>query len=87
MTGWFESSIVELLVWSAVLGGMVAVASYAIRKVRAASVQQELTAHELMAKFRESHSKGELSEAEFRTIKTTLAARFQQELKDDDETG
>ena len=65
-------------------------AVYVIEKRPRRSVQdeqQEPTASELMSKFRELHSRGELSDAEFRTIKTTLAARLQEELKDNGETG
>ena len=65
----------------------VVVALYVIGRIRAETVQQEPTASELLSKFRDLHSKGELSDAEFRTIKTTLAARLQDEVRDDDETG
>jgi hypothetical protein len=39
-------------------------------------------ASDMMANFREMHSQGELSEQEFRTIKTLLADELQKELKD-----
>ena len=77
----------RLLFLLGVLALMVAVASYVIRKIRAKSVQHELTASELLSKFRESRRRGELTDAEFRTIKTALAERLQEELKDDGETG
>jgi hypothetical protein len=66
---------------------LVAVASYVVGKIRTRAVKQEPTASDLMSNFRELHSRGELSDAEFRTIKTTLAARLQQEIKDKGETG
>ncbi len=37
--------------------------------------------HELLTNFRELHAKGELSDVEYRTIKTQLAAKLQAELK------
>ena len=69
------------------LATVVAVAIYVIGRIRAAPAQQEPWASELISKFRELHSKGELSDAEFREIKTNLAARLQDELKDNGETG
>jgi hypothetical protein len=76
----------ELVIWGAVGAMMIAVAAYVIGKIRPNSVQQEPVASELMSKFRDLHSKGVLSDAEFRTIKTTLAERLQEELKDTGET-
>ena len=77
----------ELVIWIAVLAALLAVAIYVIGKVRGAPVQHEPKASELMSKFRESHSRGELSDEEFRTIKTTLGRQLREELKDDGETG
>jgi len=76
----------ELVLWGAVGAGLIAAAAYVLGKIRPNSAQQELTASELMSKFRDLHSKGVLSDAEFRTIKTNLAARLQEELKDTGET-
>jgi uncharacterized membrane protein len=83
----FEDPIAQFVLWAALGGIAVAVAVYLIGKIRSESVQQEPGPSELMSKFRELHAKGELTDAEFRTIKTTLAARFQEELKDNGETG
>jgi hypothetical protein len=41
----------------------------------------------MISKIRESHSRGELSDEEFRTIRATLDARFLEELKDDGQRG
>ncbi len=77
----------ELVLWIAGLAALLAVAIYVIDKVRAAPAQQEPTASELMSKFRELHSKGELSDEEFRTIKTTLGTQLREGLNDDGQTG
>lgn len=77
----------ELVLWATIGAMLIAVAFYVVGKIRPKSVQQEPTASELMSKFRELHSKGVLSDAEFRTIKTTLAVRLHDELKDTGETG
>jgi uncharacterized membrane protein len=87
MAEFLEGRAAELVIWLAVCAMATAVAIYIRGKIRAEPVQQEPTASELMSKFRDLHSKGELSDEEFRTIKTTLAARLQEELKDNGETG
>ncbi|MFH1268694.1 MAG: hypothetical protein ABIK89_23465 [Planctomycetota bacterium] len=83
----FEDPVAELVLWATIGAILIAVLAYIIGKIRAESTQQEPGASELMSKFRDLHSKGELSDAEFRTIKTALAARMQEELKDNGDTG
>ncbi|MFZ5829754.1 MAG: hypothetical protein ACOY3P_06690 [Planctomycetota bacterium] len=76
-----------LVLWLTVLGILMAVAWFVISKVRATPAQQEHSASELMTKFRELHSQGELSDSEFREIKTALAPQIKDELKDNGEMG
>jgi len=76
-----------LVLWLAALAMLVTVAWYVIGKIRPKSIQKERRGSQWLSKFRESHSKGELTDEEFRTIKTTLSARLQDELNDNDETG
>lgn len=83
----FDDPVAELIVWGAIGALGIAVGAYVIGKIRAEPAQKEPDASEWMSKFRELHSKGVLSDAEFRTIKTKLAARLQEELKDNGETG
>ena len=73
--------------WMAVLVVLVASGAYLVGKLRSKALQQEPTVAELLIKFRELHSQGVLSDAEFRTIKTTLTAQLQRELKDNGEKG
>ena len=77
----------ELVIWIAVLAILGAMAFYVVGRVRSKAVQQEPRSSELISKFRELHSRGGLSDAEFRTIKTALAEELQEELKDKEETG
>ncbi|MGA2068750.1 MAG: hypothetical protein ABSG86_27525 [Thermoguttaceae bacterium] len=58
-----------------------AIGTYVAGKLRTKPLQQEPGVGELLTKFREMHSQGVLSDAEFRTIKTTLATQLQGELK------
>lgn len=66
---------------------MVLVAFYVVGKIRARAVQKEPASSEMLSKFRELHSQGELSDEEYREIKTSLAAQFQQELRGNSQTG
>jgi len=83
----FEDPWVKVVLWGTLLAIASAVMAYVIGKIRAEPTQQEPDASEMMSKFRELHTEGELSDSEFRTIKTTLAERLQEELKDNGETG
>jgi hypothetical protein len=59
---------------------------YLVRRFRD-SIEETETSSELLTKFEESRHRGELNEAEFRTIKTILAERLQAELKRKDDSG
>ncbi|MGD0382417.1 MAG: hypothetical protein ABSA77_02770 [Thermoguttaceae bacterium] len=76
-----------LVVSFALLAIMTAIAAYVILKIRAKTLQREPRARELLSKFREMHSRGVLTDAEFRTIKTALAEQLQKELNDNSERG
>jgi uncharacterized membrane protein len=82
-----ETDADELVLWIAGLAVLLAVGYYVVEKVRAAPAQNEPGTSELISKLRESHSRGELSDEEFRTIKTTLDARLLEESKDDGDKG
>ena len=71
----------------AVIFGLVAIGIYILRRYRVRSDKDVLTASELLTKFRELHARGELNDAEFRTIKTKLATQLQEELNDTNGTG
>ena len=77
----------QLVLGVAALAILVAIGIYLAGKIRVKAVQKEPSASELLTKFREMHSRGVLSDEEFRTIKTTLTERLQAELRDKDETG
>ncbi len=76
------ADVEQAVLWTAVLAVLLAIGIYVVGQIRAKALQQELSASELMTKFREMHSRGVLSDEEFRTIKTTLTDRLQSELRD-----
>jgi len=77
----------RLIVSFTLLAIMIAIAAYVISKIRAKTLQREPRASELLSKFREMHSRGVLTDVEFRTIKTALAEQLQKELNDISERG
>lgn len=62
-----------------------AIGFYIVRSFRG-STEDDETSSALLTKFEESRVRGELDDAEFRTIKTILAERMQAELKRSDDS-
>lgn len=58
-----------------------------VRKLRGSADHDKHQSSELMTKFRELHARGGLSDEEYRTIKTKLAAKLQIELSDNNGRG
>lgn len=85
--GLLRGGVDEVVLWLALLAILVALAVYVITKIRPYSAQQEHDTHNLMAKFRELHSQGGLSDEEYRTIKGTFTEQLREELNDDDDEG
>jgi uncharacterized membrane protein len=82
MAEFLQTPEAQLVVWTAIFAGLLAIGFYVIAQVRRSIRGRESgpTAGEMMSEFRELHCQGELSDEEFRTIKSTLSERFQKEL-------
>lgn len=87
MNGFWQNASVQLVVWGAVGAVLVAIGIYVISKVRASFRDDTSPTSRLVNDFRDLHARGELSDQEFRTIKTMLAARMQKELKGNGDAG
>jgi uncharacterized membrane protein len=95
MAGWLGrlvgpeagESIEGLVIGLAGVAILLVLALYVIAQVRANSTKQEPSAGDLLTKFRQMHSQGVLSDAEYRTIKTTLSPQVKAELTDKQKTG
>ena len=61
---------------------LLVVAYYIVRRFRDRAEEDQLTSHELLTNFREMHHEGDISDAEFRVIKSVLGGKLRQELKD-----
>ena len=75
----WKTGLDELVVWLAVLMIIVAIACYVTEKIRPKTEKKERAASEWLSKWRDLHSRGGLSDAEFRTIKTTFAAQLREQ--------
>jgi hypothetical protein len=83
----WELGVERLVLWVAILAVLLAVAYYVGEKIRPKPAKKEHKASQWLSNFRELHSQGELSDEEFRTIKTNLAAQLQDELSDNGKEG
>ena len=72
-----------IILFTAVVA-LVAVGAYAVSKWRDAIDDDTNTASELLTNFREMHSRGDLTDEEFRTIRARLSYKLQEEIKNSD---
>jgi hypothetical protein len=70
--------------WFAAIFALTALGVMVLRKWRGSSADDQPSANELLTKFRELHSRGGLSDHEYRTIKTKLATQIDAKLKSDE---
>jgi hypothetical protein len=70
----------QLIISVAILAMISVLAVYIVRNWRDRTTDDRLSANDLLSNYREMHSRGEITEAEFRTIKRTLKGRLEQEL-------
>lgn len=82
MQEFLTTSTAKVLLWMSVLLVLVVVGYYLVRRFRDRTDEDQQTASDLLTNFREMHLEGDISEAEFRTIKTVLGRKLQDELKD-----
>jgi uncharacterized membrane protein len=87
MPEFLEGAEAQLVIVLSVGAALVAVGVYVVGRVRGAATQSEPQGHELMTNFRELHSRGQLTDEEYRNIKTMLAPRLPGELKDKGDEG
>lgn len=74
----------RLVLWVAVLLVMMALGYYVVRRFRDRIGHDQQTASELLTNFREIHHEGDISDTEFRTIKTVMGQQLQEETKDEE---
>jgi hypothetical protein len=84
MADFLSSPAANIVVLVALTAASVAGGIYVIGKVRAGLRSEEPPTSQWITKFRELHAKGVLSDEEYRTIKSVLAERFEEELNSTD---
>jgi len=82
MSDFLSETTTQVVIWLAALAILVVVGVYVINVFRGGTDNDTPQASELISNFSDLHSQGELSDEEFRTIKSMLAERMQAELKD-----
>ena len=70
----------EIMLWVAVGVVLVAVGVFIIRRFPKGDDDDKLATSDMMDSFRDLHARGQLSDDEYRSIKTKLATRLKEEL-------
>ena len=84
MQEFLSTTTAKAVLWVSVLLIVLAVGYYVMRRFRDRIDDDRQTANDLLTNFREMHHEGDISELEFRTIKTVLGQKLHEELKDAD---
>jgi len=77
MLEFLRTPIAQAVLWFAVLVILVTVAVFVVAKFRDRAVRSAPVTSDMLSSFREMAQQGDLSEAEFRTIRTKLGATLQ----------
>ncbi len=86
MVEFLQTAQAQAVILLAVVLIMSVVAWYLLARFRD-RIGQDETTHDLLTEFREMHHRGDLNQAEYRTIKTVLAEKLQDEINDDGSVG
>jgi uncharacterized membrane protein len=71
----------QAVLYVAALLILMTIGCYIVLRFRDRTDEDHLQANEHLTNFREIHHKGDISDTEYRTIKTTLGAKLQNELE------
>jgi len=75
-------TLAQVILWLSVLIGLVFAAVLVVQRLRGSAAEKGQSANELLSNFQEMKTRGDLSDADFRKIKSVLGAHLQGELKD-----
>ena len=78
---------VELVIVLTVLAILIAIGVYVVGKLRGSVAEDQEGPAADLSKFREMHERGDVSDQEFREIKSQLAVLMQAESNDNDPAG
>jgi uncharacterized membrane protein len=77
----------QAVIWMFALAVVLVLGYYIVQKFRDGTGEDRLTANELMTNFREMNREGDITDEEFRTIKTVLREPLKSEVKDSSDEG
>ncbi|MEX0586046.1 MAG: hypothetical protein WD176_05355 [Pirellulales bacterium] len=87
MEGFDLELLAKLILPPALLAVVVVIGGYVVTRIRNTYAVRSQSSVDWLMNLRELRAQGAVSEDEYRTIKTNLAARIRNELKDADEKG
>jgi len=70
----------QILIWLAALVGMIVIAVVLVGRFRGQSAEDQPSDAALLTKFQEMQHEGDISDAEYRTIKSVLGGKLQREV-------
>jgi len=80
-------TLVQLVMGLGLLLVFLIVATLIVQRFRGGAADKGTTANELMTKFQEMRKRGDISDADYRKIKSVLGNQLQSELKDGKDKG
>jgi hypothetical protein len=87
MWDFLRSPTAQVTLGVAVGAILVAIGIYVVARVKSSFREDGISTNEMLTNFRDLHSQGELTDREYRTIKATLSARLQEEIRDSGKEG
>lgn len=87
MYEFLQSDMARIVIGFASIAMLVVIGVYIVAKVRAEMIDSKPQTSELLTNFYQLREQGELTDAEYRTIKGKLADKLQGELNDSGGTG
>jgi uncharacterized membrane protein len=76
-------TLAQVMLWMGVLIGLVVLAVLIVQRFRGGATDSTGGAKELVANFEEMHSRGDITEADYRKIKSVLGNQLHARRKDD----
>jgi uncharacterized membrane protein len=73
---------VQIAIWMSVLFGLIVVAWLVVQRFRGGAADVGQSESQMLTKFQEMRQEGDISEAEYRTIKSVLGEQLQRNVKD-----
>ena len=84
MREFLSTTHAQAVIWGSVLLILLIAGAYVVKFFRDRDAKSEVSANELLCRFRELQEKGELSQTEFRDIKSLLGPRLRAETRSKD---